>query len=191
MSDILEVTEPHLQSAMSAERTRSPPKLQKKTRSRSQSPPKVKTLKMVHVESPAQSPTKAEFNDTVPVENEQEQEEEEEETFVEEEDADVESATGIELPGYQAPEHPPQEHHNLEFPPSGDRQMTSDIIAEDIRRRDALQNKAVEWIEQELMAQIITELFPLRQHEEPPEISHVVSEESEESMAEDKEEAMF
>ncbi|KAK3597345.1 hypothetical protein CHS0354_034588 [Potamilus streckersoni] len=203
MSDILEVTEPYLQSAMSAERTRSlsrspkrtrsPPKSPKKTRLRSPSPPKVKAEKMVHVESPAQSPTKAALGDTVPIENDQAQEEVEE-TYVEEEDADVESATGIELPGYQAPEPPLQQQRKPEFPPrpfSGDRQMTSDIIAEDIRRRDALQNKAVEWIEQELMAQIITELFPLRQQEEPPEISHVVSEESEESMAEDKEEAVF
>lgn len=42
------------------------------------------------------------------------------------------------------------------------------------------------------MARIITEMYPLRDVEEPPgDISHVVSEESEDSMAEEKEKSMF
>lgn len=50
---------------------------------------------------------------------------------------------------------------------------------------------SVDRLEQELMARIITEVYPLPEREEPAEISHVVSEESEESYAEDKQQAMF
>ena len=41
------------------------------------------------------------------------------------------------------------------------------------------------------MARIITEVYPLPEREEPADISHVVSEGSEDSMAEDKEQSMF
>lgn len=64
------------------------------------------------------------------------------------EDADVETATGLEFPGYQAVEPTTQPYHGPSFPPkqpSTDRQLTSDLIAEDIKRRDILQNKATEW----------------------------------------------
>lgn len=67
---------------------------------------------------------------------------------LEDEDADVESATGMELPGYQPEEIPEEQYNGPAFPPklpSTDRQLTSDLIAEDIRRRDILQNKATEW----------------------------------------------
>ncbi|XP_053401553.1 protein TALPID3-like isoform X2 [Mercenaria mercenaria] len=110
------------------------------------------------------------------------------------EDADVESAIGLELPGYQPEEVPEEQHNGPAFPPklpSADRQLTSDLIAEDIRRRDILQNKATEWIEQELMARIITEVYSLKDTEEPHDLSHVVSETSEDSMAEEKEKSMF
>jgi len=46
-------------------------------------------------------------------------------------------------------------------------------------------------LEQELMARIITEIYPLRDNEQPAEISHLVSEDSEDSMAEEKEQSMF
>ena len=41
------------------------------------------------------------------------------------------------------------------------------------------------------MARIITEMYPLKDKEEPAELSHVVSETSEDSMAEEKEQSMF
>ena len=41
------------------------------------------------------------------------------------------------------------------------------------------------------MARIITEVYPLKDTEEPHDLSHVVSEVSEDSMAEEKEKSMF
>lgn len=41
------------------------------------------------------------------------------------------------------------------------------------------------------MARIITEVYPLKDTEEPQDLSHVVSETSEDSMAEEKEKSMF
>ena len=41
------------------------------------------------------------------------------------------------------------------------------------------------------MARIVTEIYPLPERAEPAEISHVVSEGSEESYAEDRAESMF
>ena len=64
------------------------------------------------------------------------------------EDAGIETATGLQYPGYQPVEPPAQPYHGPAFPPkqpSGERQLTSDVIAEDIKRRDLLQNKATEW----------------------------------------------
>lgn len=133
--------------------------------------------------TPARSPTKAHYEVIY----------HEDDTFVDE-DADVESAIGLELPGYQPEELPEEQYNGPAFPPklpSDDRQLTSDLIAEDIRRRDILQNKATEWIEQELMARIIAEVYPLKETEEPQDLSHVVSEASEDSMAEEKEKSMF
>ncbi|XP_052275900.1 TALPID3 protein-like isoform X2 [Dreissena polymorpha] len=107
---------------------------------------------------------------------------------------DNEDGTGLEYPGYKREEVEEVQYNGPVFPPkmpSSERQLTSDLIAEDIRRRDLLQNKANEWLEQELMARIITEVYPLREHDEPAEISHVVSETSEDSMAEEKEKSMF
>ena len=41
------------------------------------------------------------------------------------------------------------------------------------------------------MARIITEIYPIPEREEPADVSHIVSEGSEESIAEDKEQSMF
>ena len=46
-------------------------------------------------------------------------------------------------------------------------------------------------LEQELMARIITEIYPLPEREEPADVSHIVSEGSEDSIAEDKEQSIF
>ena len=64
------------------------------------------------------------------------------------EDADIETGTGLHIPGYQPVKPPEQPYEGPSFPPkqpSAERQLTSDIIAEDIRRRDMMQNKATEW----------------------------------------------
>jgi len=70
-------------------------------------------------------------------------------TIVDEEDADVESATGLELPGYQPQESPEIPSHRPKFPPEfqtdRERQITADLIADDIRRRDAMQNNCMDW----------------------------------------------
>lgn len=69
-------------------------------------------------------------------------------TLPEEEDADVETATGLELPGYQPAQGPEEVYRGPKFPPqvvSGDRQITADLIAENIRQRDLLQNSCMEW----------------------------------------------
>jgi len=62
----------------------------------------------------------------------------------------VETAPGLELPGYQMEELPASrvDHGGAVFPPrqpDPSRQLTSDRIAADIRRRDLLQNEANEW----------------------------------------------
>ena len=67
--------------------------------------------------------------------------------MVEDED-DVETAIGMELPGYQPVESPEVQYNGPVFPPkqpSIDRQLTSELIAEDIRRKDMLQNQANDW----------------------------------------------
>ena len=63
-------------------------------------------------------------------------------------DEDLETGTGLHIPGYQPVRAPEQQYEGPVFPPkqpSTERQLTSDIIAEDIRRRDMMQNKATEW----------------------------------------------
>ena len=68
--------------------------------------------------------------------------------MVSDEDADVETATGLQFPGYQPVETPEVPYNGPVFPPkqpSTERQLTSDLIAEDIKRRDLLQNKAMDW----------------------------------------------
>ena len=41
------------------------------------------------------------------------------------------------------------------------------------------------------MARIITEIYPIAEREEPADVSHIVSEGSEDSIAEDKEQSIF
>ncbi|XP_033735935.1 TALPID3 protein-like isoform X3 [Pecten maximus] len=110
------------------------------------------------------------------------------------EDLSPETAPGLTLPGYCAPSPPPTPVEIPAFPPmvSGADKLAqaSDLIAADIRRRDLLENKASEWIEHEIMAHIISELYPLKP-EKPREMEHVVYEESEDSVADDREQSMF
>ncbi|XP_069118021.1 TALPID3 protein-like [Argopecten irradians] len=110
------------------------------------------------------------------------------------EDLSPETAPGLALPGYSAPSPPPTPVEIPAFPPmvSGADKLAqaSDLIAADIRRRDLLENKASEWIEHEIMAHIISELYPLKP-EKPREMEHVVYEESETSLADDREQSMF
>ncbi|XP_052767112.1 protein TALPID3-like isoform X2 [Mya arenaria] len=150
--------------------------------------PERKPKKHVQIVSPRGSPGKS------PAKSHFEVIYHEDDTFEDEED-DVETAPGLQLPGYQPEEEPDVPYNGPAFPPklpSNERQLTSDLIADDIRRRDLLQNQANEWLEQELMARIISEVYPLRDAEEPPaELSHVVSEGSEDSMAEEREKSMF
>ncbi|OWF51359.1 Protein TALPID3 [Mizuhopecten yessoensis] len=110
------------------------------------------------------------------------------------EDLSPETAPGLALPGYCAPSPPPEPVEIPAFPPmvSGAEKLAqaSDLIAADIKSRDLLENKAAEWIEHEIMAHIISELYPLKP-EKPRELDHVVYEESEDSMADDREQSMF
>ncbi|XP_063426718.1 protein TALPID3-like isoform X2 [Mytilus trossulus] len=105
-------------------------------------------------------------------------------------DFSPESAPGIELPGYNVPSPPPPRQS---FPPDipGQNRViaVSDQIAEDIKRQEQLENKAVEWVEQELMAKVISKMSTNRTIE-PPHISHFV-EEVEESVCSDHENSMF
>ncbi|CAH1792170.1 unnamed protein product [Owenia fusiformis] len=70
---------------------------------------------------------------------------------------------GITLPGYRVPqgqyngpEFPPRVHPP---PPREVCMPSSDILAADLKRRDMLENKAVDWIEQELLARLVTEMY--------------------------------
>ncbi|KAL4237536.1 hypothetical protein ACF0H5_002250 [Mactra antiquata] len=153
--------------------------------------PESKRKKQVQIISPRETPNKTSGRKS-PTKAHYEVMYHEDDTLNEEED--VETGTGLELPGYQPEELPEEPNYGPAFPPklpSNDRQLSSDLIAADIKRRDLLQNKATEWIEQELMARIITEVYPLKDVEPPGDISHVVSEISEDSMAEEKEKSMF
>ncbi|XP_052058615.1 TALPID3 protein-like isoform X2 [Mytilus californianus] len=106
------------------------------------------------------------------------------------EDFSPESAPGIELPGYNEPS-PPTQRESFQPDISGHNRViwVSDQIAEDIKRQEALENKAVEWVEQELMAKVISQMSTKRTIE-TPHISHFV-EEVEESVCSDHENSMF
>ncbi|XP_046576486.1 LOW QUALITY PROTEIN: TALPID3 protein-like [Haliotis rubra] len=119
----------------------------------------------VYIQSP-QSPRRSQFDTSYHYRQQRSEDEEDEEE--EEEDFD-QSGVGIALPGHQPPPEP--EPYGPEFPPPVARlpqsmklesQITSDMLAEDLRQRDLMQNKAVQWIEQELMARVLTEVYPLR-----------------------------
>ncbi|ESO87672.1 hypothetical protein LOTGIDRAFT_234923 [Lottia gigantea] len=76
--------------------------------------------------------------------------------------SDVEG-TGIILPGYQHEEYrqPPEPSRVVFKPPnleSYDQNPTSDVIANDIHRQNLLQEKASQWLESELMAQVLSQV---------------------------------
>ncbi|KAI8479899.1 hypothetical protein Bbelb_423390 [Branchiostoma belcheri] len=66
---------------------------------------------------------------------------------------------------YHGPPFPPQP------PPPEVVQPSSEVLAEELRRRNQVENRAVEWIEAELMAQVINQLYPAQRQESPPEPS--------------------
>ncbi|KAK3094147.1 hypothetical protein FSP39_024713 [Pinctada imbricata] len=148
----------------------------------------------VHFQSPQMSPSKRRLEDR----DEAQGEEEDENTLtdVSEEDLPPEKAPGIELPGYHPPSPPPQPRPKEQDLPPRLAQMitqTMDVLDEDIQRRELLENKAVEWIEQELMSRIISDM-PEINHPPPPrprELAHEALDESQDSMAEEKEQSMF
>ncbi|XP_043930385.1 protein TALPID3 [Protopterus annectens] len=84
----------------------------------------------------------------------------------------------IELNGWSEPF---AVNHGLVFPPSVPvSQPTVDIVDKMIRERETVENRVINWVEQEIMSRIITEMYPVR--EEPlAEIS--VSESSENQSA--------
>ncbi|ELT98048.1 hypothetical protein CAPTEDRAFT_222760 [Capitella teleta] len=65
----------------------------------------------------------------------------------------VESSAPIDIPGYTAPK---STYHGPQFPPKK-RSACSDEIAVEIRRKELAENEAVNWIEQELMARMISD----------------------------------
>ncbi|XP_067410975.1 protein TALPID3 isoform X2 [Emydura macquarii macquarii] len=65
------------------------------------------------------------------------------------------------------------------FPPAAPAsQYPSDILDEIIERRETLENRLISWVEQEVMARIISEMYPI-QKERVPSVSASNSEESE------------
>ncbi|XP_013407678.1 protein TALPID3 isoform X2 [Lingula anatina] len=100
-----------------------------------------------------------------------------------EEEEDELSEPGIALPGYR-----PQSsaYHGPPFPPVPPPPTlepagpSSDILAADLRRRNLLENKAQDWIEQELMARLISQMYPPK----PQQPSHHVDRDEDEDLSE-------
>uniref|UniRef100_A0A8C8RAG5 KIAA0586 n=1 Tax=Pelusios castaneus TaxID=367368 RepID=A0A8C8RAG5_9SAUR len=70
-------------------------------------------------------------------------------------------------------------YHDPPFPPTAPAsQYPSDILDEIIERRETLENKLISWVEQEIMARIISGMYPI-QKESVPNVSASDSEESE------------
>ncbi|XP_038612626.1 protein TALPID3 [Tachyglossus aculeatus] len=66
------------------------------------------------------------------------------------------------------------------FPPVASApQPSADILDRVIERKETLENKLINWVEQEIMGRIISGLYPLRQLPVVPHVSHSESEESE------------
>ncbi|KAL5009175.1 hypothetical protein ScPMuIL_014756 [Solemya velum] len=149
----------------------------------------------VYLKSPQMSPSKTKFEVMFHDEASSPKKHLEESRNVSEysdDDAGPEEAVGLSLPGHQLPELP-QQYNGPVFPPAFPVErpvIMSDTIADDLRRTDMLQNKAAEWIEQELMARIISEMYPLKP-DQPANVSHLVSEYSEDSMADDRQESIL
>ncbi|XP_045143565.1 protein TALPID3 [Echinops telfairi] len=73
------------------------------------------------------------------------------------------------------------------FPPvASDFQRTADNLAKVIERRETLENSLIQWVEQEIMARIISGRFPI-QEQAAPDVSLSVSEESEPSASDNVE----
>ncbi|XP_069712844.1 protein TALPID3 isoform X4 [Phaenicophaeus curvirostris] len=65
------------------------------------------------------------------------------------------------------------------FPPVASApQQSSDVLDELIQRRETIENKLINWVEQEIMARIISEMYPL-QKETVPNVSTSESDDSE------------
>lgn len=102
-------------------------------------------------------------------------------------DPDLEqSGQGLVFPGYEP--RPQAEYSGPSFPPQqakaggGDgmaggiqaapcQSQLSDVMAEDLRRRDELERNAVYWLEQELMAQVLSKVMPLEVDTKPSDIT--------------------
>ncbi|KAL8565689.1 hypothetical protein ACOMHN_056188 [Nucella lapillus] len=109
-------------------------------------------------------------------------------------DEEEQQGTGIALPGYHQPTPArdlatatttiPDKASRAFRPPDGASQLREqgevpweercDELAEDLRRRDLLQNKAKYWLEQELMARMLMKMYPVMASravgEEPPQL---------------------
>ncbi|XP_022081340.1 TALPID3 protein-like isoform X2 [Acanthaster planci] len=131
--------------------------------------PKVETLQDRQAEIPPVEddtlPGQSQFSHYLAVAEDDEPQEESEDEL---------PTPGISLPGrYTEMERP---YHGPPFPPQApppDPSMvgpSSEKLASDIRR-DIMENAAMEWIEQELMAQMISELYSRRAVEDPRPIS--------------------
>ncbi|XP_061173544.1 TALPID3 protein-like [Saccostrea echinata] len=173
-----------------------------KSRPRSPSPDKLRSLSpekdnvslsrasTQHGEVQLRSPSKSRLEVTF-------HREEDEETLTDVSgDLNPEDAPGIALPGYHPPSPPPIESRQPVFPQQRlldyNAPVVSDVLAEDIRRRDDLEKRAEEWLQQELLAKMISELCPTEVEEEPPPgLPHFVDEDSIQSEVEDKEQSMF
>ncbi|XP_078313405.1 uncharacterized protein LOC111128961 isoform X2 [Crassostrea virginica] len=145
----------------------------------------------VQLRSPPKSPSRSRLEVTF-------HREEDEETLTDVSgDLNPEDAPGIALPGHHPPSPPPVEDRHPVFPQQKlldhlNPPVVSDVLAEDIRRRDNLEKKAAEWLQQELLAKMISDLCPTEVEEEPaPGLPHFVDEDSIESEVEDKEQSMF
>ncbi|KAK3702737.1 hypothetical protein RRG08_042722 [Elysia crispata] len=120
--------------------------------------------------------------------NEEEDEEQSDlDDTVTEGDPDLEqSGQGLQFPGYEP--RPQAEYSGPSFPPQkaaaggGDwmaggsqapprQSQLSDVMAEDLRRRDLLERNAVYWLEQELMAQVLSKVMPIEVGHKPEDIS--------------------
>ncbi|XP_077180081.1 protein TALPID3 isoform X2 [Paroedura picta] len=73
------------------------------------------------------------------------------------------------------------QYNGLPFPPVASApQASADVLDEIIERRETLENKLVSWVEQEVMARVISGMYPAQKEAVP----NVSSSESEESQAE-------
>ncbi|XP_075470905.1 protein TALPID3 isoform X3 [Ascaphus truei] len=92
------------------------------------------------------------------------------------EDADEIPEPLLELNGWT--ESVPTQYNGIPFPPPAPAPQTAtDILDGIINRRETLENRLINWVEQEIMARIISEMYPLRQ-QTVPDVSLSSSDES-------------